>query len=600
MRRSSAAMPLDYSKWARLAAHEAEEQEREEEDKEWAEMSPHERQAAVLRAEEEEQRVSETRREHEEYLQSIDRQVQKEDDAWLHDVDPRSYEDFTVKRTWRVVKAKGAKLFKAGDLQAAEQQWAGGVLLLQKIGLGWPTVAELYVQLKCNLAQLYVKQARWDAARQAATAALEVDARCEKALFRRALAFIHFAEWAEAKRDLEALLAAHPQNAEAAKKLAEVRRGLQGERDSLMGVGVKLSNAVEELTSDGTLRKLCVLVRGSDEPADPRWTWPWGREDWLSSAKEKAVLTVHVVVRSVGGEELFSTRSRLVLPETPEARDKLRLQMREVAELDDAAGKAARTPNDFYERQDLMPMRWRYGDPTVYRGFDLAARSMRLGERALFEIDQPLLEPSVCEFYKSDGGVARVAGLPNFRHHIEQRKLNLLAEELPEWVLDLDSKTQRTIRAELELAEIELFRDLSPGGSGWNLIRIASAGRPGGRRLHWGAKVRGDFVIAGALSGAPLYHAERVVWELGGEGKESYVDVPGQRSVHVPQCIGRLLRDATWAPLCEGARLEARLQAGPTPMELCPRLAKDLHWTRAFHHKPPSSVVVEIHDVIEG
>lgn len=298
-------------------------------------------------------------------------------------------------------------------------------------------------------------------------------------------------------------------------------------------------------------------------------------------------------------EELFSTRSRLLLPETPEQRDRLRLQMREVAELDDKAGKAARLPNDFYERQEQQPMRWRYGDPTVYQGFDLAARSMRLGERALFEVDQPLLEPSVCEFYKSDGGVARVAGLPNFKHHIEERKLNLLAEELPEWVLDLDSKTQRTVRAELELAEIELFRDLSPGGKGWNLVRIASPGRPGGRRLHWGAKVRGDFLVAGALSGTPLYHAERVIWELGKEGSESYVDVPGQRTVHVPQCVGQLLRDAVWAPLHEGARLEARLQAGPTPMELCPRLAKDLHWTRAFQHRPPSAVVVEIHTILD-
>merc|ERR1712060_17222 len=179
------------------------------------------------------------------------------------------------------------------------------------------------------------------------------------------------------------------------------------------------------------------------------------------------------------------------------------------------------TPADFCRQRPLLPMRWRYGDPSVYAGFELAARSMRLGERALFEIDQPLLEPSVSTFYQRDGGVARVAGLPNFKHHIEERKLNLLAEELPEWELDLENKTQRTVRAELELTSIELFRDLSPARNGEYLLCIGTTGRTDGRRIQCGTTIVADFIIAGALDGTPLYSLRRAVWTLGEEGGES-------------------------------------------------------------------------------
>mmetsp|Transcript_89080 Transcript_89080/g.207326 ORF Transcript_89080/g.207326 Transcript_89080/m.207326 type:complete len:237 (+) Transcript_89080:558-1268(+) len=223
-----------------------------------------------------------------------------------------------------------------------------------------------------------------------------------------------------------------------------------------------------------------------------------------------------------------------------------------------------------------------------------------LGREQCSRSTSPCLSRRCASFTRATAELRRQqAGLPNVKHHIDERKLNLLAEELPEWVLDLDSKTQRTVRAELELLEIELFRDLSPGGQGWNLVRVAWAGSPGGRRLNWGARVRGDFVIAGALDGTRLYHAEHAVWELGKEGHESYSERPGQRTVQIPKCIGQLLRDATWTQLYEGARLEARLQAGPSPMEMSARLAKDLHWKRAFHHRPPVAIVVDIHQVLD-
>eukprot|EP00440_Ansanella_granifera_P041545 gb/GFBE01045053.1/.p1 GENE.gb/GFBE01045053.1/~~gb/GFBE01045053.1/.p1 ORF type:complete len:593 (+),score=146.41 gb/GFBE01045053.1/:1-1779(+) len=591
-------MSVDYSKWTKLLAEDDKQEEETGCDKEWSEMTAEERLATLKRADDEEAKVRANREAHEEYLRRINQDVQQTDDSWMHDVDLDSYEDFTIKRTWRVVKVRGADFFKRGQLQMAEQQWLGGLLLVHKVGLNWPTSTDLYVQLKCNLAQLYIKQQRWLEAKRVASAALEQDPHCEKALYRRSLVHITFADWAEARHDLEQLLAAFPGNAEAGRKLQEVKQALREKTDKLKGVGVKLSNAMEDMTSDGTLRKLCVLIPGEAEPADERWIWPWGTEEWLGPSREKAVLTVHVVVRSVGGEELFSTRQRVRLPETPEERDSIRLKMQEVAELDDRAGKAQRSPMDFYDQEELRPMRWRFGDPMVYAGFDLAARSMKLGEKAVFEIDQPLLEPSVSDFYGQDGGAARVAGLPNFKHHIQENKLNLLSEELPEWELELEAKIQRTVRAELHLVDIELFRDLSPGRTGEYLVHIPCAGNTRKKLLQQGLKVVGNFIIAGALSGQALYSVQNAVWVLGEEGQESYIDRPGQRTVWIPRCLGQVIHDASWVALHEGAKLEARLQAGPAPMELNPKMARDLHWKRAWSHRPPVAIGIEIHTVL--
>lgn len=54
----------------------------------------------------------------------------------------------------------------------------------------------------------------------------------------------------------------------------------------------------------------------------------------------------------------------------------------EVAELDDLAGKAARTPSDFVARERMQPMRWRYGDPCVYAGSSRAMRRAASRHRA--------------------------------------------------------------------------------------------------------------------------------------------------------------------------------------------------------------------------
>lgn len=59
--------------------------------------------------------------------------------------------------------------------------------------------------------------------------------------------------------------------------------------------------------------------------------------------------------------------------------------------------------------------------------------------------------------------------------------MTLLAEELTEWELDLENHEQRTVRVDLELVDIALYRDLSPGRCGEYLLRIAHTGQGGGR-----------------------------------------------------------------------------------------------------------------------
>merc|ERR1719215_1802313 len=114
-------------------------------------------------------------------------------------------------------------------------------------------------------------------------------------------------------------------------------------------------------------------------------------------------------------------------------------------------------------------------------------------------------------------------------------------------------------------------------------------------------KVQGDFVVAGALDGTALYRVEKAIWVLGEEGCESYVNRHGHRTVWIPACIGRIFQDAVKSRplLYEGARLEARLQAGPAPMELNPQLAKDLSAKRAWGHKPPVAIAVDITCILD-
>lgn len=589
--------PVDYSKWNTFAQEGYDDAATSSDAKAWSQMDTGERGRVAERAALEEKRMEVNRKQHEAYLKCIDDNVEDEDTSWMHDVDANSYEDFTIKRAWRVVKPKGADFFKRGELHQAEQQWLGCLELVQKVGISWPTAATLYVQLKCNLAQLYIKQNRWAEARQLATAALAVDPDNEKALYRRAVARRHFSEWVEARRDLETLLRASPNNAEAWRLLAEVRETLQQGKVSLQGAGLKCSNAVQDLTQDGTLRKISICVPGQRCPDDIRWMWPWGHDEWLGSSIEKAVLRLHVVVKSVGGEELFTTRGQMHLPETPQEQNYMRNVMKEVAYLDDVAGKKPRTPGDFYEKETSRhPMCWRYGDPTVYSGFELASRSMMLGEKAMFEIDQPLLEPSVSAFYGSDGGVARTAGLPDLKHHVEERKLHLLAEELPEWELDLASKTQRTVRVEMELLSIQLYRDISPARTGEYLLHVVSAGRKEARQLRPGLTAVGDFCIASALSGKSIYHVERAVWILGNEGGQSEKHSDCDGTVWIPKCVGKAIQDAG-PNLCEGAYIEVRLQAGPAPWQLNPEKARTYDWKRATDHRPPVAMSIFIHEL---
>eukprot|EP00747_Dinoflagellata_sp_TGD_P194585 gnl/TRDRNA2_/TRDRNA2_62154_c0_seq1.p1 gnl/TRDRNA2_/TRDRNA2_62154_c0~~gnl/TRDRNA2_/TRDRNA2_62154_c0_seq1.p1 ORF type:complete len:553 (+),score=99.70 gnl/TRDRNA2_/TRDRNA2_62154_c0_seq1:3-1661(+) len=439
-----------------------------------------------------------------------------------------------------------------------------------------------------------------------ASAALEVDSKCEKALYRHAVVLIHFCDLRGAKKDLEKLLRHYPKNIQAAQKLEEVTKALGSEKTVLRGVGVKLSSAIEELTPGGTLRKVCVLADGEAHPRNPIWTYPWGLDIWLGKSSEKPVLTVHVVIRSVGGEELYSSRSRTRLPETAAELNEVRATMQELAMLDDLAGNRLRSPEEVYGKEERQPLRWRYGDPIVYKGLELAARSMKLSEKAVFEIDQPLLEPSVRDFYAADGLTASHAGLPDLSHHIEERRKGLMAEELPEWELDLENKTQRTVRAELELLKLELFRDLSEQQNGEKLCRLVSAGRPDGRRCRPGLQAAGDFCIASALDGTALYRVEGVKWIIGEEGNQSIQSTKTYEKVWVPKCIGTVLKMAAECsqgePLKEGIRAEARLQVGPSMWHLNPRLARQYDWKRATHVQPPVAVTLEIHSLrnVEG
>lgn len=65
----------------------------------------------------------------------------------------------------------------------------------------------------------------------------------------------------------------------------------------------------------------------------------------------------------------------------------------------------------------------------------------------LAQVDQPMLAASVEQFYEGIGFHSTIAGLPQLQYHIEEERLQILEDEMTEKDLELDSKTQRGVKA---------------------------------------------------------------------------------------------------------------------------------------------------------
>lgn len=562
------ASPIDYSKFGGIG--EDSKQERAQTgDVTWDDLNPSEKKQVFEAGDKIEKWIEERRQEEDSFKQQL--REKPADLSWVQGRRFANYEAFCVGRVESTFKKTGNDAYKRGDYSTAGKDWQAGVDMLLALGDPPPEALALICVLRNNLAQLYVKARNWSKVKELTDKITVQEPTNEKALYRRAQAYCGLSLWEKAESDLDLLLQHHPSNKDAIAMMESVRKQLGKEKTRLTGrVLNDIAAGLQELSSDGTVRKLKIEDFGTC--AGPDW-------QELESAREKLVVTCHMRIWSHGGDELYNSREYRPYPETRKEREALKETMDMVGFLDQEAGKAPRLIGDFYQKVKKRPVRWRVGDPGMYKGFDIAVRTMKPGERAIFEIDQPMLASSVEEYYSEAGFHSGVAGLPQLIYSIEEEQLAILEDELPASELDLANKTQRGVRVELTCLGFTPFRDVSPNRDASVLHAVLHPGSSDAPVIKRGDEIRGSFFITRPFDGSLLVSNSHCEWRLGidegifggsGENKEPLRPDGGP---FIPKCVGEAILAVDWVELRQGALVEVRTQIGPEILEIAPQYA---------------------------
>lgn len=578
---------LDYSRFKDIGQEDREER-LQTGDVTWEELKSDEKKQVWDAHEQMDAILEQKRREEEDWRRQL--KEKPSDLSWVQGRHFASYEAFCVGRVEATFKKSGNDAFKKGDLGQAQADWEAGISMLLALGTLTEEVLAALCTLRNNLAQLHIKRKEWGKVKDLTDKIIDTQPMNEKALYRRAQAFFTFSLWEKCEADLEVLLKHHPENKDAAMMLKQVHHKTGKDRKKLGGKAVSdIAAGLAELCPDGTVRKLRIEEYGEGDPdEEPKWLQP----EWLSpSGHEKVVVTCQMVVSSFGGEELYNSKEYRPFPETKKARDELKEYMEMVNFLDQEAGKAPRLVGDFYRKVKKRPVRWFLGDPGMYKGFDLAVRTMKPKERAIFEVDQPMLAPSVEQFYEGIGFHSTIAGLPQLTYHIEEERLQILEDEMTEKELDLDTKTQRGVKVEITLLGYIIFRDLSPNGDGSRLHAVLHPGVPDAPVLRQGEQVSGSFFINRPFDGSLLIQNTCVEWRLGeDEGRyekqgENNEPLRPDGGAFVPKCVGDAILKVDWMELRYGALVEVRLRFGPELQDVAPQYAKQFAQAKKEAHK---------------
>lgn len=572
VRGHAAASPIDYSKFGQIG--EDSKQERAQTgDVTWDELNTSEKKQVFEAGDRFEEWIEERRQEEDGMKQRL--REKPADLSWVQGRRFASYEAFCVGRVESTFKQSGNDAYKKGDYSKAGNDWQAGVDMLLALGDPPPEALALICVLRNNLAQLYVKARNWSKVKELTDKIIFQEPTNQKALYRRAQAYCGMSLWEKAESDLELLLQHHPSNKDAIAMMESVRRQLGKERTRLAGrVLHDIAAGLQELSSDGTVRKLKIEDFGTC--AGPNWQ----EGETLESAHDKLVVTCHMRIWTHGGEELYNSREYRPYPETKKERDALRETIDMVNFLDQEAGKAPRIIGDFYQKVKKRPVRWRVGDPGMYKGFDIAVRTMKPGERAIFEIDQPMLAASVEEYYSKAGFHSSVAGLPQLIYSIEEERLAILEDELPASELDLDNRMQRGVRVEFTCLGFTPYRDVSPNRDASVLHAVLHPGSSDAPLIKQGDEIRGSFFITRPFDGSLLVANSYCEWRLGidegsfarsGENKEPLRPDGGP---FIPRCVGEAILAVDWVELRQGALVEVRTQIGPEILEIAPQYAQ--------------------------
>mmetsp|Transcript_82340 Transcript_82340/g.233265 ORF Transcript_82340/g.233265 Transcript_82340/m.233265 type:complete len:679 (-) Transcript_82340:97-2133(-) len=577
---------LDYSRFKDIGKDDKEERMKSG-DVTWDELD-HEQKTQVWKAEDQYEQLLEKKRSEEDDWR---RQLKEKpaDLTWVQGRHFASYEAFCVGRVECTFKKSGNEAFQKGEYDQARADWEAGVQMLLALGEPPAEALALICVLRNNLAQLWVKRGQWNKVKDLTDKVLDREPTNNKGLYRRSQAFFAYSIYDKAERDLELCVKHHPGNKDAQLLLQQVKRKLGKDRAVLGGKAVSdIAAGLEELAPDGTVRKLRIEEYGEGDPdARPNWLKP----EWLTKGQEKVVVTCQMIIWSHGGEELYNSKEYRPHPDTKQARDELKEYIDMVNFLDQEAKKAPRLVGDFYRKVKKRPVRWYLGDPGMYKGFDIAARAMKPMERALFEVDQPMLNPSVEKYYEKLGFHSGVAGLPQLVYYIEEERLAILEDEVPDNELDLDNKMQRGVRVELQLLGVIPYRDVSPDGDGAKLHCVLHPGLPEAPVIRRGDLVRGSFYINRPFDGSLLVQNAYVEWRLGedeglfdklGDNKEPLRPDGG---AFVPRCVGQAILEVDWGELHHGCLVEVRLRTGPELHEIAPQYKDQFEQARRENHK---------------
>eukprot|EP00439_Symbiodinium_sp_Y106_P035307 s2006_g4.t1 len=445
---------LDYSRFNEIGDDDRDER-LQTGDVTWEELKKHEKQQVFDAREQVDAIIDQKRREEDDWKRQLkdyavghtSRLNEKPSDlSWVQGRHFASYEAFCVGRVESTLKKSGNEAFKAGDLAQAQADWEAGIGMILALGQLPDEAINMLCTLRNNLAQLHIKRGEWGKVKDLTDKILDKQPTNEKALYRRAQAFFAFSLWEKCEADLDVLLKHSPDNKEprsakslsnyapieelprllsyrwtdASLMLRQVHQKTGKDRKKFAGKAVSdIAAGLAELCPDGTVRKLRIEEYGEGDPDEPP---NWLQPRWLEKGSEKVVVTCQMVITSFGGEELYNSKEYRPFPETKQARDELKergiarsIHPSTRGEPQFEAGKAPRLVGDFYRKVKKRPVRWYLGDPGMYKGFDLAARTMKPGERAIFEVDQPMLAASVEKFYESIGFHSTIAGLPQLQ-----------------------------------------------------------------------------------------------------------------------------------------------------------------------------------------
>lgn len=613
----SGGMPhVDYSKWDAVVADEV---------CEFGDLDPEERQKYYKVVERAEGYLEEARKEADEEKERQREYAEAPDMSWTGGREFRDYQEFTRAKIELVHRPEGLAAFKKGEYKKAAQIWSLGLEVLQHASPVGPDMdvfaLDLYCMLKSNLVQAMIKLEQWDEAKRFATEVLDQRPLHEKALFRRALCSVHFSDWQAAARDLGLVLKGSPGNAEAAELYRDVKNRLHEEQQSSRSMGKEITSDLRpggsrNLRKDGTLRKLAVL---RDPPPDcPSVHFPdrlaakggWCRKEWRTfglagvaagfSCRDRPVITAHMTLRSMGGMELFNSRTVEKRPESKEERESIQETQRTIAMLDDLADKRPRMPEEWVKKFPRSPLRWQAGDPMMYKGFDLAAHSMAVGEISVFEVDQPLLEPTVEKVFTKLNTYSVSAGLPSLDFTLDSGTVANLYEDYDEDDVEEEleqNQRQRTVRLELELLCVRMYRDISVDNDGSCVVGVLRTQNPDVSEsdpvLRLGCLVRATFVSGRPLDGIPTFFFRATTWVFGEEE-----GVEGKDGRWVPLIVREaLVEGLKLKPLRRGALVEIRKWKGPTLEQLNPLEARRWHENARNLRAPPTSMMVRILEI---